>query len=267
MQVLDPGCYLGNTRGNAYANGIRMAVTRYTAEDLPNCALHAHVNPHLTLLLRGATLETRAGRCYERLAGQTVFFYGDEPHQNSQTLVGSQNLNVEFDPRFFEQLNLRPADLHAAVQQPAGASAQLLKAYKEFLVNDQFSADSIFMTLLTAFDQGARGRREPVAPWLGTVEELLRDRWDQPVTLQELSAATGRHPVTISRQFHRYAGCTLGEYMRRLKVERALTLIHQPGTSLTEVAYACGFTDQSHFGRSFRELTGFRPHEYKKGFF
>lgn len=264
MQILDPGCYLGNTRGTAYANGIWVAVTRYAAEDLPNCALHAHVNPHLTLLLRGATLETRAGRRYERMTGQTVFFYGDEPHQNSQTLIGSQNLNVEFDPRFFEQLDFKEADLHAAVQQNAGTSARLLKAYKEFLVDDQFSADSIFMTLLTAFDKQARTRPEPAASWLATVEELLRDRWDQPVSLQELSAATGRHPVTISRQFHRYAGCTLGEYMRRLKVERALTLIHRPGTSLTEVAHACGFTDQSHFGRSFRELTGFGPKEYKK---
>lgn len=264
MQTLDPGCYLGHTHSAAYHNGIRVAVTRYAAEDLPNCALHAHVNPHLTLLLRGATLETRAGRRYERRAGQTVFFYGGEPHQNSQTLIGSQNLNVEFDPRFFAQLDLREADLHAAVQQHPGTSARLLKAYKEFLVNDQFSADSIFMTLLAAFDQRARGRHEPVAGWLAIVEELLRDRWNEPVTLQELSAATGRHPVTISRQFHRYAGCTLGEYMRRLKVERSLTLIHQPGTSLTQIAHACGFTDQSHFGRSFRALTGFRPLEYKK---
>jgi AraC family transcriptional regulator len=52
--------------------------------------------------------------------------------------------------------------------------------------------------------------------------------------------------------------------MRRLKVERALTLIHQPGTSLAAVAYECGFADQSHFGRVFREMTGFQPVTYKQ---
>jgi len=259
MQLAEADGERSTPHSNAYPNGIWV-----TARTMPDYSLHAHARPHLTLLLRGAIREQRGPQRYERQAGQTVFFYGQEPHQSDRTLEGSRNLNLEFDPGFFRRVNLREDDLQAAVQHNAGTSAQLLKAYQEFVTNDQFSADSVLMSLLVAVDRQARARREPAASWLGMVEELLRDRWNEPVSLQDLSVASGRHPVTISRQFHHYLGCTLGEYMRRLKVERALTLIRQPGTSLAAVAYECGFSDQSHFGRVFHQLTGFRPVDYKR---
>ncbi len=62
-----------------------------------------------------------------------------------------------------------------------------------------------------------------------------------------MATIIGVHPVTISKYFPRYFSCTLGEYMRKLKIEKSLSLIKSPGNSLTNVAYACGFFDQSHF--------------------
>lgn len=55
----------------------------------------------------------------------------------------------------------------------------------------------------------------------------------------------------------------LGEYIRRIKTEQALTLIRANQHSLTEIAYLCGFTDQAHFTRTFRHITGLLPKEYR----
>jgi AraC family transcriptional regulator len=41
-------------------------------------------------------------------------------------------------------------------------------------------------------------------------------------------------------------------------------LLNEPDASLSGIAYACGFFDQSHFIRTFKELTGFLPAQYQK---
>ena len=98
--------------------------------------------------------------------------------------------------------------------------------------------------------------------WIGVIDELLRDRWAEQVSLDELSVAAGVHPVTVCKYFHKYFGCTLAEYMRKLKIEHALPLIGAAGLNLTQIAYTCGFADQSHFTRTFKEFSGFLPHNY-----
>ena len=55
----------------------------------------------------------------------------------------------------------------------------------------------------------------------------------------------------------------LAEYMRKLKTEKALSMIRFPENSLTSIAYACGFFDQSHFTRIFKQLNGILPSKYK----
>jgi AraC family transcriptional regulator len=92
----------------------------------------------------------------------------------------------------------------------------------------------------------------------------MHDRWQETLTLQELAQELQLHPVTISKHFPKYFNCTLGEYMRKVKIEKALTQIRTSPESLTEIAYACGFFDQSHFIKAFKQVTGFLPKAYKK---
>lgn len=80
-----------------------------------------------------------------------------------------------------------------------------------------------------------------------------------PVSLDDLAATGNVHPVTVSRSFPRYFGCTLGEYMRKLKIERSLAIIRSHKASLTSVVYSCGFFDQCRFTRVFSHLNGVLP--------
>ena len=96
------------------------------------------------------------------------------------------------------------------------------------------------------------------------MKEVIHDRWDEKLTLKELSAAAGVHPVTISKNFPKHFSCSLGEYMRRVKVEKSVRLIRQKHATLTEIALRCGFADQSHFIRTFKAATGFLPKEFRK---
>jgi AraC-like DNA-binding protein len=53
--------------------------------------------------------------------------------------------------------------------------------------------------------------------------------------------------------------------MRKLRIDKALALIHEQKYTLIEVAYMTGFSDQSHFSRVFRDHVGKTPTGYLKG--
>ena len=130
-------------------------------------------------------------------------------------------------------------------------------------------AESIHLLLLDVLASPERlykkeSGHKPVPGWIGKVREYLADRWNETVSLQELSRASGVHPITISKHFPRYFSCTLGEYLRRLKIEKALALVKSSNRSLMEIAFECGFADQSHFIRVFKGLTGFIPNDFRK---
>jgi AraC family transcriptional regulator len=89
----------------------------------------------------------------------------------------------------------------------------------------------------------------------------MNDCWDEEMKLDDLAEVAGVHRVTVSKAFGKYFGCSFGEYRRRLRIERSFPMIRAK-KSLTDVALDCGFFDQSHFTRTFKNLTGFSPKIY-----
>jgi YesN/AraC family two-component response regulator len=73
------------------------------------------------------------------------------------------------------------------------------------------------------------------------------------------------NPSYLSREFSKYFGdLSFGEYIRKMRIEKAQELMNDAAYSLTEIAYLTGFSDQSHFTRIFKKHTGQSPSEYKK---
>lgn len=138
---------------------------------------------------------------------------------------------------------------------------------RELRQNDDLtalSADGLSLQLLVA---GAKEPLWPAAPipaWLRRTQEMLHEDSASRLTLEELARRAGRHPVQVCRQFHRRFQCTIGEYVRRLRVGRAQSLLTSSKLDLAEIALACGFSDQSHFTRAFRRLTGMPPRQFQK---
>jgi transcriptional regulator GlxA family with amidase domain len=58
-------------------------------------------------------------------------------------------------------------------------------------------------------------------------------------------------------------GCTVGEYVRRLRFEFACQQILTTRRQLCDVALDAGFADQSHFNRMFRSQMGVTPFVYR----
>ena len=99
--------------------------------------------------------------------------------------------------------------------------------------------------------------------WCLKLKEILNDNWNINYSLDDLSRILEVHPISISKYFTKYFGCTMSEYVRRLRIVRSLDLIKSSNQSLTEIAHHCGFSDQSHFFRTFKHLTGLNPKSFR----
>ncbi|HEY0098454.1 MAG TPA: helix-turn-helix transcriptional regulator, partial [Pyrinomonadaceae bacterium] len=88
----------------------------------------------------------------------------------------------------------------------------------------------------------------------------------EQVTLAGVAGAVGVHPVYLAARFRKHYQCTVGEYVRRLRVEVACREVVRTDRALSEIAPSVGFYDQSHFTNVFRRHTGMTPAQYRAAF-
>jgi AraC family transcriptional regulator len=198
--------------------------------------------------------------------GTVRYLPAGEPHENYFP-IGSRCLEIELRQPIFELAAGHGHTISSAGQLAHPAAGTLAeRLYREFLQRDDVSLldiEAVTLQLLLAVRQDSTPRRSVAPPWLHCIREMLREEEHPRMTLAELSRCVGRHPVQISRQFHRHFGCTISEYVRRVRIARAQSLLSCRDLNLAEIALACGFSDQSHFTTAFRRLTGTPPHRYR----
>lgn len=103
--------------------------------------------------------------------------------------------------------------------------------------------------------------------WVKDLKEIIQDQIDAQFTfdLKKISNDLELNPSYLSREFSKYfEDLNFGEYIRKLRIEKAINLIQNTTYTLTEIAYMTGFSDQSHFTRIFKLHTGKNPSSYRK---
>ena len=238
------------------------SVTSYRKIDF-NKERHCHDNTNISFVIHGGC-KLKKKDTGELLPGRLTFNYAGEYHQVIDVADNSRHVNIELEQGFYERYFTSESNMAVLTKKP-DFKFLMLRIYKELVAGDQYSPPSIHLLLLNLLNRSEKSTFTDASPsWVKKLEELLRANWNETITLDGLAAIIGVHPVTISKYFPRYFCCTLGEYMRKLKIEKSLSLIKSPDNSLTSIAYQCGFFDQSHFTRIFKEVTGFLPAHYQK---
>ena len=123
--------------------------------------------------------------------------------------------------------------------------------------------ESAVLDLLAALDRAHRSKSDP-GSWVDRVRDRLEDEPDTTPSMAELARLAGRHPVHLARAFRRRFGCSIGAYVRRLRVGRAMVLLEDGALDLSTVAYDAGFADQSHMTRLVRAQTGLTPGAWRR---
>jgi len=112
-----------------------------------------------------------------------------------------------------------------------------------------------------------KNSEKKIPKWVEELKEIIQDQIDTELSLslKEVSENLQVHPAYLSREFSKYfEDLNFDDYLRKLRIEKALKLLETTKYSLSEIAFLCGFSDQSHFTRIFKKHLGIPPMAYKK---
>ncbi len=95
------------------------------------------------------------------------------------------------------------------------------------------------------------------------VIEYINRHFHEAITLEQMAKHFSISKSHLSSYFRKYIGVSPYEYLLNVRLEQAKRLLTHGG-SITDVCYACGFSDYSHFIQFFKKRTGMTPHKYQK---
>ena len=216
------------------------------------------------LLTRGTIQLMPAGEVHDGIAGSDESYTLQTFRLSPALLKGlgeeitgkhhfpSQAAAVLRDTQLADQL----IGMHAALQN---ASADPL--LKEARVMELF--ESLFARLLKPAPQLIPGTLMPQQ--LARVRDFMEAHLCDKITLEDLARLLGLDRFRFLKLFKRTVGMTPHAWLLRLRLERAVELIKMKhGMSITDVAHAVGFFDQSHFTRAFRTAYGVTPARFQR---
>jgi AraC family transcriptional regulator len=234
-------------------------------------ARHTHELAHISIVLRGAYAE-RYGR-RERLAEPSllVIHPPDEDHSVTFQSAGARVFSIHLNSLWLERVRDYSKILDSPADFSGGYPASLaLRLYREFREMDEVAPlmiESLALEIIAAASREQASPAEHKLPrWLEQARELLHATFTGQVTLAAVSAAVGVHPVYLASKFRKHYRCTVGEYVRRLRLEAACRELSGADAPLSDIASSVGFYDQSHFTNAFRRHIGMTPAQYRAAF-
>jgi AraC family transcriptional regulator len=233
---------------------------------------HYHDRTWVVLAFSGSFSLTVRSR--ETMFTPRSLFYlpAGEMHTNVFGSRGAGIFITAVDPGWIgNRLEIHNADADCPRIAPPGYLRGLaLKMYEEFKSPDALSdliVEGAFLELLSRWFRGGLDQPIDAPAWMRRVKALLQDSFRDAVSLNDVAQVAGVHPSHVAREFHRLYGMTVGEYIRKLRVEFVAERLIRPlkeALSLTDLALCAGFSSHAHMAAMFKRVTGMTPTEYRK---
>lgn len=236
---------------------------------------HGHKLASFSFVLAGNYLESFGRGAQMREPSTVIFHPPEESHavdfQNEATRI----LSVQVDSKRLAYIREHSIVLDSSQSRRTEKTALLgRRIHSEFSRMDAFSALAIEGLVFEILAEASRGkdaeseRKRPQQQqqphWLKQAKEFLHAHFSESIILKDMAREIGVHAVHLSRVFREQNGCTVGEYIRRLRVEFARRQISLTEIPLSEIALDAGFADQSHFTKIFKAHYGVTPSEYRR---
>jgi AraC-like DNA-binding protein len=144
-----------------------------------------------------------------------------------------------------------------------------LYTWAKHLQREKHTQNPFEILLMDVYEKFLKQKSESkkIPAWAKELKEIIQDQIDTnlSLSLKEVSESLHVHPAYLSREFAKYFNdLSFGEYIRKLRIEKAIELLKNPNHTLSQIAYLTGFSDQSHFTRVFKKHTGKSPSSYRK---
>lgn len=240
---------------------------------------HVHEGYCIGIIEDGAQAFNRNGQTHVAPKGDIILVNADEIHTGSSAVESGWRYRAIYPTP--EVLATLTQGLHSeqgtapwfpqAVVHDIGLAQQfslLLNLLEQ--EHDLLLKETLYLsTLAYLIQRHARHKAQP-KPLLAAEKNILLAKdyiaaqYNQDISLQDLATMVGLSPWHFLRQFKKYVGITPHNWLVQVRLHQARTQI-KCGEGLAQVAYNCGFSDQSHFNRHFKRAMGFTPSQYLTG--
>jgi AraC family transcriptional regulator len=231
---------------------------------------HVHDRPCIAFMLGGSfDLRFHRGRRFDCLAGTAFIEPAGETHCNCMGCAGARVLVLQPDPHS----DVLPAPLGPVLARPAhftdpGLFHLARRLYAEMNDPDPVSAlmlEGLSLEIIALVARERLPKSNGRAPhWLGEAEALVRSRFAKPLTVAAVAHEVGVHPSHLARTFRHFHRCSIGRFVRQLRMEWAAHQLATTERTIAAIATQAGFADQSHFTRRFRQQAGVTPHRWRR---
>jgi len=266
MKKLQTGEFYGTHYQKSAFENIIITDTEYTHNKVD---WHYHENPYFTYLLQGKLFEFNKKESYYLEPGSLLFHNWQDAHYNIKPPEYTRGFHIELNEKWFSNYDIQITDFEGSINIKNPLVNSLMnKVFVESKLNDRYSNLSIETSLIKIFGSVKETKEKDLKRplWVKNLQELLLEE-EIDYSLKNLSSILGIHPIHLSREFSRYFGTTLGNYIRLQKLNEAFYLLASNKFSMTEICYKCGFYDQSHFISNFKTVYKTTPYKLLKQIF
>jgi AraC family transcriptional regulator len=233
--------------------------------------MHSHEYGYFSLVLEGGFDGLFGGSTQSGKPFQAGFRPPDEPHSVHFNRAGARLFSIEVENDLLDHAREYSLRLDRSTELASGQLAWLAcRVYSEARAMDDVSPLAIEGLLLEMLAEASRCSRNVVERhiprWLTQVKEVIETSFTERLTIAGMAETVAVHPVHLATVFRKTYRCTIGEYIRQRRVEYASLKLSSSDATLAEIALVAGFSDQSHFSKTFKRLTGLSPAQFRTAF-
>ena len=266
MIRLSRGTYFGSVAATHAVAGLRISENTYVpGERIP---MHVHAHPFICIVTGGGFVELSGGKSTECRVGSVIWHPEGEAHEDRFAAYGGRCVGIEFDPSWLARLGESEVLPEGWTVARGGAPSWLAARISRELTRPDtlasFALEGLTCALMAELARTDTITTSTRPAWIDRSVARLREQFSAPPPIAVLAGEAGVHRSHFVRVFRRHMGCTVSDYVRRLRIDWACgELRRREGPSLSELALAAGFADQAHFSRAFKRTTGTTPRVYR----
>lgn len=228
---------------------------------------HTHYTTFISFVVEGDYREHYQSRKLEHKPNMLVLHPAGETHAHKFGESGGRILSIEMTPKGLEHLHTRGLKCLTRLERMDGFVIQLAhRLFQQIRLDDELRSlaiEGLILEILGELLCPAQSRYSHF-PWMKKVVDYLQTNFAENIELTHVAKLAGVHPVHLARSFRTVQGCTVGEHIRRLRIEEACKKLATSDIPVTVVAQDCGFFDHSHFCRIFKAHAGISPGEFRR---
>lgn len=241
--------------------------------------LHSHSHYELYFLQSGTRKFFLRDRMYKISAPCFIVISPYTMHKTEGFGFSRININVSADllnPYELSVLKRLAEKIIPLTEETAATLFPLLKKATDIYdAENKFSAyklQSLLSYIILSVDElnavktvsSVKAKAENVSPLALKTIDYLSEHYAEKISLDDLSKNFYVSKVTLCAYFKSAMNCTVGEYLMRLRINKAKQYLSSTKKNVEEISALCGFSSGAYLGLIFKQKTGLSPLQYRK---